>query len=296
MTQDIKLTPTCSFVDIVPRSQPLTQGENHLIKARTWGSSADCRAAVLLVHGLGAHSGWFEALARRLKVKRIFALAYDQVGFGKRSDQVLMMKQQWLNDLKDSYEHLRETVGDRPIFVMGNSMGAVVALKALSQISPSGLVMFSPGFDGHPDMFKLTYRVKSMATALLQPDTEIALPYTTDQITREPQVRNWLANDPDRKFVLTARTLLELLKLTQETKSSPRKIPCPAYMFTSGQETIVNNVVSQAIFDRLNAPSKRQHSFPEAWHDLMFDPVLDELVELLTTWMDEVSKERLSVS
>jgi hypothetical protein len=38
-------------------------------------------------------------------------------------------------------------------------------------------------------MFKLTYRVKSMATALLQPDTEIALPYTTDQITREPQVR-----------------------------------------------------------------------------------------------------------
>lgn len=296
MTQDIKLTPTCSFVDIVPRSQPLTQGENHMIKARTWGSSSDCRAAVLLVHGLGAHSGWFEALARRLKVKRIFALAYDQVGFGKRTDQVLMMKQQWLNDLKDAYEHLRDTVGDRPIFVMGNSMGAVVALKALSQINPSGLVMFSPGFDGHPDMFKLTYRLKAITTALLQPDNEITLPYTTDQITREPQVRNWLANDPDRKFILTARTLLELLKLTQETKSSPRKISCPAYMFTSGQETIVNNAVSQAIFDRLNAPSKRQHSFPEAWHDLMFDPVLDELVELLSTWMDEVSKERLSVS
>lgn len=294
MTQDIKLTPTCSFVDIVPRSQPLTQGENHVITARTWGSSSDCRAAVLLVHGLGAHSGWFEALARRLKVKRIFSMAYDHVGFGKRSSQVFMMKQQWLNDLKEAYEYLRETVGDRPIFVMGNSMGAVVALKALSQIKPSGLVMFSPGFDGHPEMFKLSYRMKAMTTALLYPDREMILPYTTDQITREPQVRNWLANDPDRKFNLTARTMLELLKLTQDTKSTARKVSCPVYMFTSGQETIVNNLVSEAIFERLAAPSKRKHSFPEAWHDLMFDPVLDELVDLLLSWMDDISKERLA--
>ncbi len=251
----------------------------------------------MLVHGLGAHSGWFEALARRLKVKRIFSLAYDHVGHGKRATQVLMMKQQWLNDLKEAYEYLRETVGDRPIFVMGNSMGAVVALKALQEITPSGLVMFSPGFDGHPDMFKLSYRLRAMSTALIKPDKLLTLPYTTDQITREPQVRNWLANDPDRKFELSARMLLELLKLTQDTKSSTRrKLPCPIYMFTSGHETIVNNLVSEAIFERLNAPSKRKHSFPEAWHDLMFDPVLDELVQLLLTWIDEVSKEQLSVS
>lgn len=293
MAQDINLTPTCSLVDIVPRSQP--SQDNNIITARTWGSSTECRGAVLLVHGLGAHSGWFEAIARRLKVKRFFSLAYDQVGFGKRGGQVLMMKQQWLDDLKTSYDYLRETVGDKPIFVMGNSMGAVVALKALSQITPSGLVMFSPGFDGHPETFKWSYRLRAMTTAFLSPDTELALPYTTDQITREPQVRNWLSNDPDCRLKLSARMLLELLKLTQETRASARKLPCPAYMFTAGHETIVNNQVNDALFERL-VGAKTKHNFPEAWHDLMFDPVLDELVDILVNWMTEVSKERLSIS
>lgn len=294
MAQDINLTPTCSLVDIVPRSQSSGQ-ENNIITARTWGSSSECRGAVLLVHGLGAHSGWFEAMARRLKVKRYFSLAYDQVGCGKRRGQVLMMKQQWQDDLKIAYDYLRQTVGDKPIFVMGNSMGAVVAMKALSQITPSGLVMFSPGFDGHPDTFKWSYRAKAMLTALASPDTELTLPYSTDEITREPQVRNWLANDPDCNLKLTARTMLELLKLTQETRACSRKLPCPAFMFTAGHETIVNNIVSEALYERLSG-TKQKHHFAEAWHDLMFDPVLDELVDILVNWMTEVSKERLSIS
>ncbi len=301
MTQDIKLTPTCSFVDIVPRSQPLTQGENHLIKARTWGSSADCRAAVLLVHGLGAHSGWFEALARRLKVKRIFALAYDQVGFGKRSDQVLMMKQQWLDDIKEAYDHLRNTVGDKPIFIMGNSMGALLALKASGKLAqsvseaPAGLVLFSPGFDGHPETFRFSYRAKAIYKALFDPDAELALPYTFDDITREETVRNWLANDPDQRTVLPARMLLELLKLSQEVKTSVKKVNCPVLMLTAGQEKIVDNQVNEQVFERLSAPKKTSHRFEAAWHDLMFDPLLDEVVEMVSTWMIEVAKERQAV-
>jgi hypothetical protein len=89
--------------------------------------------------------------------------------------------------------------------------------------------------------------------------------------------------------------LLELLKLTQETRAGARKLPCPAYMFTAGHETIVNNQVNDALFDRL-VGAKTKHNFPEAWHDLMFDPVLDELVDILVNWMTEVSKERLSIS
>jgi len=298
MSIDINLTPTASYVGIARRSKPVNGGNDTAtpIPARTWGLASDCRAAALLVHGLGAHSGWYEALGRRLKVRGIFSLAYDQVGFGKRSGEVLMMKQQWLDDLKEAYEYLRNTVGDKPIFIIGNSMGALVALRSMGLTNPSGLVMFSPGFDGHPDTFTLAYKAKTLLTALLKPDTPVKLPYTTDQITREPMVRGWLNNDADSSLILPARTLLELLKLTEETKNTGKKLPSPVFMFTAGQEKIVNNVVSEAIFARMVAPRKQKHHFPEAWHDLMFDPVLDELVDILAAWMLEIGREKLQVS
>jgi alpha-beta hydrolase superfamily lysophospholipase len=300
MPIDINLTPTASFVGIARRSKPVNGGDAIAtpIPGRTWGRASDCRAAALLVHGLGAHSGWFEALGRRLKVRGIFAMAYDQIGCGKRSGEELLMKQQWLDDLKDAYEQLRSTVGDKPIFIIGNSMGALVALRSVGMglTNPSGLVMFSPGFDGHPASFTLSYKAKTIVTALLKPDTRVALPYTTDQITRDPMVRGWLNNDVDSSLVMPARTLLELLKLTEETKNSGRKLPSPLFMFTAGQEKIVNNAVSEAVYARLVAPRKQKHHFPEAWHDLMFDPVLDELVDILAAWMLEIGREKLQVS
>jgi len=298
MSIDINLTPTASFVGIARRAKPVNGGNAIAtpIPGRTWGLASDCRAAALLVHGLGAHSGWYEALGRRLKVRGIFAMAYDQVGFGKRSEEELLMKQQWLDDLKDAYEHLRSTVGDKPIFIIGNSMGALVALRSMGLTNPSGLVMFSPGFDGHPSTFSLAYKVKTLTTALLKPDTLVKLPYSTDQITRDPMVRGWLNNDVDSRLVLPARMLLELLKLTEETKNIGKKLPSPLFMFTAGQEKIVNNAVSEAVFARLVAPRKQKHHFPDAWHDLMFDPVLDELVDILAAWMMEIGREKLQVS
>ncbi|MBN8661159.1 MAG: alpha/beta hydrolase [Candidatus Melainabacteria bacterium] len=300
MQSDINLTPTGSLVEIGKSQDERSNIE--IIPGRTWGTASECRAAALLVHGLGAHSGWYEALGRRLRVKRFFSLAYDQVGFGKRRSQTLMMKQQWLDDIRAAYEYLRETVGDKPIFIMGNSMGALLSLKAASELNklpeidrPAGLVLFSPGFDGHPETFRLTYKAKAVFKALFDPDEELNLPYTYDDITREETVRNWLKNDPDKREKLPARMLLELLKLSQEVKSSVRKVPCPVLMLTSGKEKIVDNEVNRMVFERLNAPRKTQHRFEEAWHDLMFDPVLDELVEMVTAWMIETTKQRQTV-
>jgi alpha-beta hydrolase superfamily lysophospholipase len=247
-------------------------------------------SAALLVHGLGAHSGWFEALGRRLKVRRIFALAYDQVGFGKRRDEKFVSQQQWFDDLIAAYSYLSTKVGNKPIFVMGNSMGAAVSLKVVADegVKPAGLVMFSPGFDGHPARFKLSYRISTLTKALINPETEVSLPYTPDMVTRSESVRNWLNNDPDMRFSPTGKMLLELLKMSLSVPKI-RKIGCPVFMITSGIDSIVDGKASKRIFDRLDSPEKKELVFPEAWHDLMFDPVIDELIDELATWTAHVS-------
>lgn len=298
MLVDINLTPTGSRIEIPKKTDSLQEtGERPVqtnisstINASSWGSANDCKAACLLVHGLGAHSLWYEALARRLKIRRIFSLAYDQIGFGKRSNETLMMKQQWLDDLNLCLDYLIEAVGDRPIVLIGNSMGAVIAMRAAlarQGKDADALIMFSPGFDGNRQTFSLGYRVRAIANALLQPDKLMQLPYTTDDICREPQIKQWLATDADAKLQVTARTLLEILKLTEETKGMAKKLQCPTLMFTAGQEKIVNNQCNQEIFEKIAAPIKKHIHYADAWHDLMFDPVIDQLAEELSGFLNE---------
>lgn len=288
MVVDINLTPTASQFElptqlVTPDGTTLEQ----IISGRTWGTASECKAAALLIHGLGAHSGWFEALGRRLKVRRVYALAYDHVGFGKRRGQTFLSRKQWVDDLVTMFSYLRQTIGDKPIYVMGNSMGAVLALKAAAIVKCQGLVMFSPGFGGNAETFKIGYRMKALSTAFLKPDQEVALPYGVDQVTREQSVRQWLAQDPDRRFLLPARMLFELLQLTREAKAQAKRVPCPVLMLTAGVEKIVDNSISNTIFESIVSPSKTQFVFDDAWHDLMFDPVIDEMADYLCDWIAE---------
>jgi acylglycerol lipase len=290
MPADINLTPTGSNIDVALPNKAnqdckIETPHTPRLTGTSWGIPSQCQAAALLVHGLGAHSGWFEALGQRLKSRTVFALAYDQIGFGKRKDERFFSRHQWILDLEASYRYLQSLVSDKPIYLMGNSMGAVVALKAAIDLKPTGLVMFSPGFDGHPQAFKPWYRVRGLMQALFAPDSEIALPYTTDAVTREESVREWLEQDPQRRFRVPARMLLELLRFTQEVEEDAKKVKCPVLMLTAGVDKIIDNGASDRIFARLSSELKISRCFGQAWHDLMFDQSLDDVVEEVVSFI-----------
>lgn len=278
MKAEINLTPTCSFFEIA---------EGGPISGRTWGTASEAQAIVILVHGLGANSGWFEALGRRLKVRGLFTASYDQVGFGKRANQVFQGYQQWLDDLACVYNYFQKQYKDKPIFIMGNSMGGVVAMAGGPRLNPQGLVLFSPGFDGFPDTFKLGFRLKATATAFLSPSSLVDLPYGSELVTRDEGARKFMDADPEGRFKVPAKMLLELLKLTIYTSKNAKSSPTPVLMLTSGVDRIVNNEASTRFFDELKAPKKKRRHFKDAWHDLLFDPVIDEVADEVTDFVSQ---------
>jgi alpha-beta hydrolase superfamily lysophospholipase len=285
---DINLTPTATLFEVDLGSSTSAngaKGSSGKITGRTWGSVSDCQAAVLLVHGLGAHSGWFEPLARRLKVRKLFVLSYDLVGFGKRIDQYYYSPDQWLADLIAIYSYLEKLAGDKPIYLVGNSMGSIIALQGCQLLRPAGLALLSPGFEGHPQTFPLSYRITAVLQALLKPKKDIQLPYDLELVTNVPSVREWLVNDPERRFTVPGRMLLDLLFITQKLRWKELAISCPAIMMTAGKDMVVDNRINQQVFDRLICPKKRSRRFETAFHDLPLDPALDEVANELTDWI-----------
>jgi alpha-beta hydrolase superfamily lysophospholipase len=247
-----------------------------------------------LIHGLGAHSGWFEALARRLKVRHLFVLSYDQVGFGKRRAEKFSSGKQWLDDLNIAFKYLQREVGDRPIFLVGNSMGALVALSAAAQVTPAGLIMMSPGFEGYPGTFTFKYRLKTLVSALLHPDKECDVAYGLDLVSEVESVRTWAENDPDRRFAVPGRMFLQLLSLTQSLRFKKVAVNCPVLMILAGRDRIVDNKVNNQVFKRLVCPAKQLKTFPESIHDLPMNPAVDEVAEEIGSWIQAMAPGKVT--
>lgn len=291
MPSEINLTPTASFLELRSADNKSGQKAGTTLTARTWGTLPECNAGMLLLHGLGGHAGWFEALARRLKVNRMYVLAYDQLGFGKRRQDKFYSYNQWLEDLVSTYQCLQKLTDDKPLYILANSMGAAVALAAVAQklIDPCGLVVFSAGLAGHRKTFNLAFRIKALITALLDPNKELELPYTIEQITQDETARQWIANDPDRRSQIPARMFLELQKMIGDMEERTSQICCPVLMYGSGEDKIVDMQFNEQFFKKLSSDEKALKIFPKAWHDLMFEPVIDEMVVDLITWLKKTT-------
>jgi alpha-beta hydrolase superfamily lysophospholipase len=275
MASDINLTPTSSCFEITSQNIP----------ARSWGQTKDCHAAVVLVHGLGAHSGWFETLGRRLKVHGIYSVSYDQRGFGKRANQPLVSYNQWLDELCSVYEAVQDQVGNKPVFLAGNSMGGIEVAAVAPRLKPNGVVMFSPGFEGYPQTFTLSFRLQAITKALLVPNSPVELPYSTKLVSRDEQAVNYMDADTLKRFVFPAAMGLELLKMTNLAKRMVKQITCPTLLFTAGADRIVSNAVNSALYAQIPAKSKKRIHLPEAFHDLMFDPVIDQVADEAAGWI-----------
>ncbi len=256
------------------------------ITAREWGSREKGSAGILLVHGLGAHSGWFEPLGSRLANLGYYVLSYDLAGFGRRRHQDFRSRRQWVDDLTTAYGYLRQMMPSRPLFVIGNSMGAVITIRAANRLWPQGIGIFSPGLAGNPNTYTTPYIMKALATYFVSPNTELELPYTVDDVTQNLEARKWLKRDTDRRFSITARMGIELLKLTMDAQSLIRDIHCPLLLATAGVDRIVDNSVTERFITRVNAPDKRILHYQNAWHDMIFEPVIDALTDEVHTWIE----------
>ncbi|MBX9695272.1 MAG: lysophospholipase [Cyanobacteria bacterium] len=273
-----------------------THGETVDITAREWGSRKDATAGILLVHGLGAHSGWFEPLGSRLAKLGYYALSHDLAGFGRRRDQGFRSRAQWIDDLTTAYCYLRQVITPRPMFVIGNSMGSVVAIRAANRLWPQGIGIFSPGLAGNPDTYTTPYIMKALGTYFVSPNIELELPYTVDDITQNLDARETLKGDPDRRFSISARMGIELLKLTMDAQSLVRDIHCPLLLATAGVDRIVDNRVTERFIERVSAPDKRILHYPNAWHDMIFEPVIDELTAEVHDWIKSIVPAKLESS
>ncbi len=121
------------------------------LATRVWPCQKKPRALVLLVHGYGMHSGYFEELALRLNQDDLFCASFDQVcqGYSEPEPQApegcvhVNSFDDWVEDIFAALHWAQSECGyrDLPNFLFGESMGGLQVLEATMQSKSYGVAL-----------------------------------------------------------------------------------------------------------------------------------------------------------
>ncbi|MEE8271059.1 MAG: lysophospholipase [Alphaproteobacteria bacterium] len=112
--------------------------DGYRLPLRTWSPDDTPDAVILAVHGFGDYSNAFADAGAFWADRGIVTYAYDQRGFGATDRPGIWPGTDTLvSDLRATVWLLRDRHPDTPLYLLGHSMGAAVAMATLADGEPA---------------------------------------------------------------------------------------------------------------------------------------------------------------
>ena len=265
---------------------PITSSDSH--PSTAWQPSGEPRAVVLAVHGFNDHRTAFREFASWAAEQGILVEAYDQRGFGESPDRGLWAgAEQLASDLTRHVRDLRVRHPDRPLFVLGESMGAAVTILAFSaREAPAidGLILSAPAVWGGEAMSPF-YRGALWVMRRLAP----GMTFTGRGLGRMasdnlPMLRG-LAADP--LFIKETRVdaIAGLVDLMGDARDRGPSLALPLLILQGQRDEIVPPQAQLDFVASLREPACTLISYPEGWHMLLRDLQRERVWRDVLAWM-----------
>ena len=288
------------------------------IMYRMWGPlSGEPRAVVVAVPGWNATAGDIEPLARYLAARGI--CVYSCGVRGQHGDLTARSRHTkgdiddgglWTRDYCEFTRWVRERYPRTPLFLYGQSMGALTVLTAAG--SPEieeggelrGVILHSPGVA----MVYTAPPVRSFIGLMRAFNGDRLLfnvgliPGDKPALTSDARFdRVWGLSVDRVRPGFTWRFLDEALKLGERARIAAARLNAPVLMLTGDKDPIGTAGVGQRAYSALlkSIPSsdKERIRFSDGYHDLIHDKNQQQALECIGAWMDrelETNKENFS--
>jgi alpha-beta hydrolase superfamily lysophospholipase len=255
---------------------------------QSWPTPATARAAVVIAHGAGEHSGRYEHVAQRLTGAGYATYALDHHGHGRSEGKpALLEMDRAVGDLRSLINDVRGEDPERPVFLLGHSMGGCVSLvyACRYQEEIDGLILSSPL--AALQAASAPMRIASKALGAVAPGLGVyAVP--TEMISHDPEVVRAYEEDPlVFHGKLPARTIAEL---TRAIEAFPEEVPSltlPLLVFHGSADEITPVEGSEMVFEEAASTDKTLRIFDGLYHETMNEPEQDQVLELVVGWLDE---------
>jgi len=258
-----------------------------------WPAAEPARGTVLIVHGLGEHSGRYAHVAAQLNLAGWHVLGYDHRGHGwsEGARGAVPDSEALLRDLAAVIDTCRSRL-PTPLILLGHSIGGLVAARfvaaGLDAQRPTwwrdtdGLVLSSPALD--PGM-NAVQKLLLASIGPIAPDLALGNGLKPEWLSHEHSVVELYRNDSLVHDRITPRLVRFIVDGGRSVIDCAARWPLPTLLLYAGSDRCVAPRGSAAFAAAAPKAQVQARVFPAMFHEIFNEPGRGEVFALLTGWL-----------
>jgi acylglycerol lipase len=265
----------------------LTDGAS--LSRREWLPDRPARAVILAVHGFNDYSNAFTEFGAFAAEQGIAVHAYDQRGFGANPGAGRWAGTDALiADLEAERARLRARYPDRPVYLLGESMGAAVVMAAMAkgaELDAEGAILTAPAVWGG-DQLNPFYRATLWLVTRLAPGLKLTGRNLGVMASDNLDALRALSADP--LFIKETRVdaIAGLVELMDTAYAAAGTLSGPLLILIGENDEIVPTDAQTAMVRRVQATPCVLVVYPEGWHLLLRDLQREVVWRDIIAWID----------
>ncbi len=254
-----------------------------------WRPEGPPKAALIIVHGLGEHSGRYMNLVNKIVPDGVTVYAFDHRGHGRSAQKMVAHVNKWSEYRQDVHAFVQmvaEKEADSPLFLMGHSMGGLIVANYLLRHTDKvrGAIISAPPL-GEIDVSPVLRGVgKIMST--LKPDFAIDSGLDATGISRDTAVVAAYENDPLVHGKVSARWSTEFFKAIEWTRARAADFTLPVLMIHGEADPLVPIAGSRAFFAQISQEDKTYIAYPDGYHESLNDLHHAQAAADISNWIE----------
>jgi alpha-beta hydrolase superfamily lysophospholipase len=255
----------------------------------SWSGRAEPWAALVFIHGIASHGGWFAETATDLAGRGLAVYAPDRRGSG-RSGGPRGHLDTYQRAIDDVDQILRLVAAERPgtpVFLAASSWAAKLAVVHAAQrpAQLAGLLLLGPGLLARVNL-PPARRAAVVVGQLVRPRARVPIPLTPELYTANPDYVALIRADPLRLLAATARFFWETARLDRLRASASAGLRLPLLVLQGEADAMMDVPRTRAWFEGLQAEDTTYRSYPGAGHTLDFEPDRSRYLADMLDWLN----------
>lgn len=262
-----------------------TGGAN--IFMRYWRPAEPARAAIVIVHGFNAHSGHYEWVGDQLVAAGLAAYALDLRGHGRSDGERFFVQRfsEYVDDVSRLVRLVRAREPGAPIFMLGHSVGGVVACTCALDYPGelSGLICESFAHQVPAPGFVLAV-MKGLSH--VAPHAHV-LRLKNEDFSRDPLRLAELERDPlIAHEVQATQTVAEMVRADERLERELGKITLPLLILHGTADKATKPSGSKRFYELAGSTDKTLKLYDGHVHDLLGDLGKEIVISDILAWLN----------
>jgi alpha-beta hydrolase superfamily lysophospholipase len=256
-----------------------------------WRPKNEARAAIVLVHGLKDHGARYDHVGEWLAGRGYAIYALDLRGHGESEGERFFVDSfyEYVDDLSVFLQRVRDHEPEKPLFLLGHSMGGAVASMLVLDRRPEnlrGLVLSAPALEPNDDVSPILIRLSGVIPRFFPraPVTKVDV----TALSHLPQVIEAARKDPlSNERPAPARTGYELLRAMRSIRERAQDITLPLLIMHGTEDHLANPKGSERFFKLAGSQDKELKLYKGLYHEILNEAEWERVLEDIVNWLRE---------